>query len=75
MKQEQNQEPIVVHAEALHNGDVLLTFADASCAVYSTPLLRSMLSLTDRFVDHQFKNLQQEQGILLLPSISPGEMN
>lgn len=71
MKQEQDQEPIVVHAEALHNGDVLLTFADASCAIYPTPLLRSMLSLTDRFVDHEFKKMQQEREVLLLPSISP----
>jgi hypothetical protein len=33
MKQE--RETLVVHAEALHDGDVLLTFADASCAIYS----------------------------------------
>jgi hypothetical protein len=75
MKREQNKQPIVVHAEALHNGDVLLTFADANCAVYSTPLLRSMLPLTDRFVDQEFMQMQQEREIFPLSSISPGEMN
>lgn len=72
---EQDQEPIVVHAEALYGGDVLLTFGDASCAIFSAPLLRSMLSLTDRFVDHEFKKMQQDPEIFLLPSIADGEMN
>jgi hypothetical protein len=61
MKQDQHEEPIVVHAEALYGGDVLITFADAHCAVYTTPLLRSILSLTDRFIDHEFKKKQQER--------------
>jgi hypothetical protein len=52
-------ESIVIHAEALHGGDVLLTFEDGSCAFYSTPLLRSMLASTDRFVDKEFAALLQ----------------
>jgi hypothetical protein len=75
MEQEQDQQPIVVHAEALHNGDVLLTFADANCAVYSTSLLRSMLPLTDRFVDQELMQMQQEGEVFPLSSISLGEMN
>lgn len=75
MEQEQDQEPIVVHAEALHGGDVLITFADAHCAVYTTPLLRSILSLTDRFVDYEFAKKQREQEGVPMPGIPPSEMN
>jgi hypothetical protein len=51
-------EPIVIHAEALHGGDVLLTFADSSCAVFSARLLRSMLHLTERFLDKDLEEIQ-----------------
>lgn len=55
----QQQEPIVVHAEALYGGDVLLTFEDFSCAVYSLPLLRSMLPLTEGFVDEELAAIRR----------------
>lgn len=75
MKKDLVPEPIVIHAEALHGGDVLLTFADASCAVYTTPLLRSMLALTDRFVDQNFRKMREEYDFVLGPDIPLGEMN
>jgi hypothetical protein len=51
-------ERIVIHAEVLHNGDVLLTFSDASCAIFSSASLCSMLHLSDRFVDKELKQVQ-----------------
>jgi hypothetical protein len=50
---------MVIHAGVLHGGELLVAFADASCAIYSAHLLRSMLPMTDRFVDEEFAALQQ----------------
>jgi hypothetical protein len=67
------QEAIAVHAEALHNGDVLVTFADATCAVYSAALLRSMLPMADCFVDREFEQVQR--AVLPLQSIPSGSFD
>ncbi len=47
--------PIVVSAEKLYGGDVLLTFSDGRCVVYSGTLLRSMAFLTEDFNDQDFE--------------------
>jgi flavorubredoxin len=46
-------EPIVIHAETLHGGDVLLTFSDATCVIYSTALLRSIIPQAEQFFDEE----------------------
>jgi hypothetical protein len=48
-------EPIVIHAETLHGGDVLLTFSDARCVVYSTALLRSIILQAEEFFDEELE--------------------
>ncbi|MDQ2839472.1 MAG: hypothetical protein M3Y72_00200 [Acidobacteriota bacterium] len=48
-------EPIVIHAETLHGGDVLLTFSDARCVVYSTALLRSIIPQAEEFFDEELE--------------------
>ncbi|MEO7030157.1 MAG: hypothetical protein ABI147_12215 [Acidobacteriaceae bacterium] len=48
-------EPIVIHSETLHGGDVLLTFSDASCVVYSTALLRSIIPQAEKLFDEELE--------------------
>jgi hypothetical protein len=48
-------EPIVIHSETLHGGDVLLTFSDARCVVYSTALLRSIIPQAEEFLDEELE--------------------
>ncbi len=47
--------PIVIHAETLHGGDVLLTFSDARCIIYSTTLLRSIIPQAEEFLDEELE--------------------
>jgi hypothetical protein len=48
-------EPTAIHAETLHGGDVLLTFSDARCVVYSSALLRSIIPQAQEFFDHDLE--------------------
>jgi hypothetical protein len=61
----QLSDPIVIDAEALYGGDVLVTFSDSNCAVYSSSLLRSMLPFAESFVD-------EEMSITASPLLSNG---
>ncbi|MDQ2832825.1 MAG: hypothetical protein M3Y50_03600 [Acidobacteriota bacterium] len=48
-------DPIVIHSETLHGGDVLLTFSNARCVVYSSALLRSIIPQAEEFFDEELE--------------------
>lgn len=62
-------EPIVIHSETLYGGDVLLTFSDARCVVYSAALLRSMIPQAEEFLDEEL------EAILLSKDFGDSEPN
>jgi hypothetical protein len=48
-------EPTAIHSETLHGGDVLLTFSNARCVVYSSALLRSIIPQAEEFFDEELE--------------------
>jgi hypothetical protein len=62
-------EPIVIHSETLHGGDVLLTFSDARCVVYSTALLRSIIPQAKEFFDEEL------EAILTADAVGNSDLN
>jgi hypothetical protein len=62
-------DPIVIHSETLHGGDVLLTFSNARCVVYSSALLRSIIPQAEEFFDEEL------EALLRTGSVGSSELN